>query len=76
MKTLHCDTVEQFTIYEWIKENFILHNITLTLEDSKTILLNDSKESIRITLKNHKICLEYSSENGSQLAVYELKRSI
>lgn len=75
MKTLHCDTIEQFLIYEWIKENFILHNITLTIGDSRTILLDDSKESVRITLKNRQISFEYPSENGLQVDIYELKRT-
>ena len=60
MKNLRCETVEQFYVYTWIKQNFDLCLLTLTLVNRNTILLDDQDDKAYISYEKEMIYINYS----------------
>ena len=46
-KQLKCDTTAQYKAYLWIKRNFELSAITVSLYDQESLMITDYKKRIR-----------------------------
>lgn len=62
MKIHRCETVHQFYVYSWIKDNFYLDHLALRNIDSNTILLHDGNDEAYIRYLNGDIILDYHSK--------------
>lgn len=40
-KQLKCDTVAQYKAYQWIKKNFDINYLTISINDSSSLLIKD-----------------------------------
>ena len=57
-KQLKCDTTAQYKAYLWIKRNFELSAITVSLYDQESLMITDYKnEYAIINYNNHKITI-------------------
>lgn len=63
MKTLKCQTIEQYFAYQWVKENFVIEEITLALFARNKIKLIDRNNNIMIIFySGNKISYEIKTE--------------
>lgn len=59
-KQLKCDTTAQYKAYLWIKRNFELSSITVSLYDQESLMITDyKKEYAIINYNNNKITITY-----------------
>ena len=74
MKNLRCETVEQFNVYIWIKQNFNICFLTLSLVNSNTLLLDDQEDTAYISYMNETIYIRYSTKYDFKIEKYRFKK--
>lgn len=64
-KQLKCDTVAQYKAYQWIKKNFDINYLTISIHDSFSLLVKDihNKNTI-ISWNKNKVTIHY--DDGSK----------
>ncbi len=63
-----CQTSAQFKAYQWIKKNFEIECLKLTLLDSNTIQIKDTnKATANIQYKNNRIIIEYKDHTKESI---------
>lgn len=69
-----CDTVEQFYVYEWIKNSFHFNYITLQNINRYTIKLTDGNDYALITYYNGMIVFQSSAKYHYKIDIFSLKK--
>ena len=59
---LKCDTVAQYKAYQWIKKNFDINYLTISIHDSYSLLVKDKNTIISYT--KNKVMIHY--DDGSK----------
>lgn len=69
-----CDTVEQFYVYEWVKNNFYSNYITLQNIDRYTIKLMDGTDYALVTYYKNMIMFQSSAKYLYKTDIFSIKK--
>ena len=59
-KQLKCDTVAQYKAYQWIKKNFDINYLTISIHDPNSLLIRDSNnQNAIISYNRNKVTILY-----------------
>ena len=70
-----CDTISQYYVYKWIKQNFILDFISLKNYKRNTIQLTDFNQNIAyISYSDGFITIKYNNDPNSKSEIFPFKK--